>query len=55
MRMRKGYIVLVCKPDHLGDLGIDGGMILQWILKVIACEDVSWSYLAQDRNQWWVF
>jgi hypothetical protein len=40
--------------DHLEDLGIDGEIILKWILKV-------WDggmgriSLAQDRVRWWAF
>jgi hypothetical protein len=38
------------KEDHLGDLGIDGRIILTWILKKLG---VDWIQVAQDRAQWW--
>jgi hypothetical protein len=47
------YRVLVGKPEgknHWGDPGIDGRIILEWILR-------KWGYgldwLAQDRDRWW--
>jgi hypothetical protein len=36
--------------DRLGNLGVDGRIILKWILKEY--ESVHWIHLAQDRNQW---
>jgi hypothetical protein len=38
------------KRDPLGDLGIDGRMILRWILSKQA---VNWIHLAEDGTQWW--
>jgi urocanate hydratase len=35
--------------NHLGYLGIDGRIILKWILKK---QVVDWIQLAQDRVQW---
>jgi hypothetical protein len=40
--------------DHLGDLGINGKIILNWISK-IKCDDVDWIHVAQDRVQWQAF
>jgi hypothetical protein len=34
--------------DHMEDLGVDGRIILEWILGV----GVDWIHLAQDRDQW---
>jgi hypothetical protein len=36
--------------DHLGDPGIDGRIILKWILKQWGGMD--WIELAQDRDKW---
>jgi hypothetical protein len=37
--------------DHLTDPGIDGRIILRWILR--KCErDMDWIDLAQDRDRW---
>jgi hypothetical protein len=38
------------KPDFLGDLGVDGRIILKWIL--IDCETVSRIQLGQNMMQW---
>jgi hypothetical protein len=37
----------VAGRDHLGDLSINGRIILKFILK-IGYEDVNWSHLVQD-------
>ena len=55
MRERRGvYRVLVGKPEgkrRLGDLDIDGRIILQWIfMKWVGTID--WIGLAQDRDMW---
>jgi hypothetical protein len=36
--------------DHLGYLGVDGRMILKWILKNREFDD--WIHLALDRVHW---
>jgi hypothetical protein len=33
---------------HLGNMIMDGKIILKWILKGIGLEDVDWIHLAQD-------
>jgi hypothetical protein len=38
--------------DHSEDLGIDGKIILEWILGKWT---VDWMHLAQDRDQWRAF
>jgi hypothetical protein len=38
--------------DHSEDLGVDGRIILEWILREIRWEAVDWMHLAQDRVQW---
>jgi hypothetical protein len=40
------------KGDHLVDLGVDGMIIIKWILK--KCDVVAWIWivLAQDRDRW---
>jgi len=35
--------------DHLEDLGVDGRIILEWLL---GREDVDWIRLALHRSQW---
>jgi hypothetical protein len=37
--------------DHLGDPGVDGRIILKWILKTWD-GDMDWIELAQDRDRW---
>jgi hypothetical protein len=37
--------------DHLGDPGVDGRIILKWILKNWD-RDMDWIELAQDRDRW---
>jgi hypothetical protein len=36
----------------LEDHGVDGRIILQWILEKCD-EDIDWIDLAQDRDRWW--
>jgi hypothetical protein len=38
--------------DHSEDPGVDGKMILEWILREMGWEGVEWIHLAQDRDQW---
>jgi hypothetical protein len=37
--------------DHLEDEGVDGKVILQWIVRENGWESVEWIHLAQDRDQ----
>jgi hypothetical protein len=49
--VRNTYEIFVEKlegKNHSDDLGVDGRIILEWILGW----DVEWMHLAQDRNQW---
>jgi hypothetical protein len=51
---RGAYRILVGRPeggDHLGDPGIDGRIILKWILKKWD-GGMHWIELAQDRDRW---
>jgi hypothetical protein len=32
------------------DLGVDGNIILQWILREIGWEGIDWMHLAEDRD-----
>jgi hypothetical protein len=38
--------------DHLEDQGIDGRIILKYILKKTGWDGVDWLHLVQDRDQW---
>jgi hypothetical protein len=38
--------------DHLGDPGVDGGIISKWIFKKWGRTDMDWIELAQDRDRW---
>ena len=52
---RGAYRLLVGKPEGkrpLGDLGVDGWIILGWIPKEVGCGYVDWIGLAQDRDRW---
>jgi hypothetical protein len=55
MEESKGaYRVLVGKPeriDNLDDLGVDGRVILKWIL-ITWDGNMNWIELAQDRERW---
>jgi len=59
MEERRGvYRVLVGKPEgknHLGDPGVDGRIILRWILRKWNVGGMDWIELAQDRNRWPAF
>jgi len=37
--------------DHLEDVGVDGKITLEWILRK-RWEDVDWMHLVQDTDQW---
>jgi hypothetical protein len=39
--------------DCLEDPGVDGRIILEWILEREIGWEVDWIHLAQGRNQWW--
>jgi hypothetical protein len=54
---RGAYRILVGRPEgrnHLEDPGIDGRIILKWILKKWdwGGGDVDWIDMAQDRDRW---
>jgi hypothetical protein len=38
--------------DHLGDPGIDGRIILRWIVRKWDVGGVGWMKLAQDSDRW---
>jgi hypothetical protein len=40
--------------DHLGDPGVDGRIVLKWIIKK-RDRGVDWIYLDQDRDRWRTF
>jgi hypothetical protein len=43
----------VREGDHLEDLGVDGRLILKWILKQWGgMGGMDWIHLAQDRDRW---
>jgi hypothetical protein len=51
--MRNTYEMLVWEPEGkrlLEDLGLDGGIILKWILEKTGLEDVNWIHLAGYRD-----
>ena len=35
----------------MGDPGIDGRIILKWILQKVGCGGIDWIELAQDRDR----
>jgi hypothetical protein len=37
--------------DHLKDPGVDGRIILKWVLERLGGGGVDWIYLAQDRDR----
>jgi len=53
--MRNAYKILVGKPKGkilAEDLGVDGKIILEWILEKSGGENVDWIHVAQYRDQW---
>ena len=38
--------------EHLGDLGIDGRLMLRWISRKWDVGGMDWIELAQDRDRW---
>jgi hypothetical protein len=51
---RGAYWVLMGKPEgrnHLRDLGVDGRIILKWVLQKWD-EDMDYIHLAEDRYRW---
>jgi hypothetical protein len=49
------YRFLVGKPerkDHLEDPGVDGIIILRWIVRRWDCGVMEWTELAEDRDRW---
>jgi hypothetical protein len=51
---RGAYRILVGRREgrhHLGDPGVDGRIILKWILKTWD-GGMDWIELAQDRDKW---
>jgi hypothetical protein len=57
--MREGrglYSVLwgnLRERNHLGDPGVDGRIILRWILRKYGSSGMNSIGLAQDRDRWW--
>jgi hypothetical protein len=52
--LRNAYIILVGRPEGkrlLGRRGYGWEDIIKMNLKEIGCQDVEWSYLAQDKIQ----
>jgi hypothetical protein len=50
-KMRNGYKILVGKPEgkiRLEDLGVDGKIILEWILGK-RWEDVNWMHVSEQE------
>jgi hypothetical protein len=53
--MRNAYSIFVGKLERRGhseNLGVDGKIILEWILREIVWEVMGWIHLAQDSDQW---
>jgi hypothetical protein len=38
--------------DHLEDLGLDGRIILKWVLQEVGEGGLEWNCLGQDRVRW---
>lgn len=50
--MRHAHKILARNlKNHVGNLGVDGRIILKWIFKEYS-EGTNWIQLAQDRVQW---
>jgi hypothetical protein len=51
------YRVLMGNPgggeDHFKDLGVDGRVMLKWILKEVGWEVMDYIDLAEVRDKWW--
>jgi hypothetical protein len=53
--LRNAYNILVGKPEgknHLGDLGVDGRIISEWVLGKQEWKGVDKMHLVQDSGQW---
>jgi hypothetical protein len=50
----KLYWVELKGRDHLGILGVDGRIILKWILIKTRCDYVDWINLVYARDKWGV-
>jgi len=42
----------VRERKQLGDLGVDGRIIIEWILKKVGWGGMHWIELTQDRGRW---
>ena len=38
--------------NTMGDLGLDGWIILGWKIQAVGCGYMDWIGLAQDRDRW---
>jgi len=43
---------IVNERDYLGDPGVDGRIILRWIIKKWDVGGMDWIEVAQDRDRW---
>ena len=43
------------EKDHLEDPGVDGRVILRWILMKWDVRGMDWTELVQDRDKCWAF
>jgi len=56
---RETYIVFwwgnLKEREHLGDPGVNGSLLLRWILRMSDVGGMDWIELAQDRDRWRAF
>ena len=47
------YSYKLKESDNLDDLGVDGRVISEWILKLTVWKGMDWTDLAEDKGKCW--